>query len=267
MKKFELLKRENNGLCRIRALKSFGDVIKGDIGGYIEKEENLSHEGNCWVFEEAIVRNDARVYEDAQILGKARIANKAEVYGNATVYGDAMVVSKAKVYGNARVGIYATIADNAQVFGDALVTGYSYIGDWAKIHGRATIYNYVNIDGEAEVYGVASLEDKVRVRDKAKVFDRARMSGTSVAAGDAVIQSYLAKDAVITEPYIKAICINSTARPMTIYLDTEEVYKCNIGCQKEMTLEKLLKRIEEDGGMKSHRMKYVNTMKLAEYLL
>lgn len=207
------------------------------------------------------------MYEDAQILGKARIANKAEVYGNATVYGDAMVVSKAKVYGNAKVSVYATITDNAQVFGDALVTGYSYIGDWAKIHGRATIYNYVNIDGEAEVYGVASLEDKVRVCDKAKVFDRARMSGTSVAAGDAVIQSYLAKDAVITEPYIKAICINSTARPMTIYLDTEEVYKCNIGCQKEMTLEKLLKRIEEDGGMKSHRMKYVNTMKSAEYLL
>lgn len=33
MKKIELLKRENNGLCRIRALESFGDVIKGDIGG------------------------------------------------------------------------------------------------------------------------------------------------------------------------------------------------------------------------------------------
>lgn len=267
MKKFELLKRENNGLCRIRALKSFGDVIKGDIGGYIEKEENLSHEGNCWVFEEAIVRNDARVYEDAQILGKAKIADKAEVYGNATVCGDATVVNKAKVYGNAEVGAYAIIADNAQVFGDALVTGYSHIGDWAKVHGCASIYNYVTIYGEAEVYGVAVLERDVRVYGKAKVFGKARMSGASVASGDAVIQSYLPKDAVITEPYIKAICINSTARPMTIYLDTEGVYKCNIGCQKEMTLEKLLKRIEEDGGMKSHRIKYVNAMKVAEYLL
>lgn len=267
MKKYEMIKENGEKLFRIKALKTFGNVKKGDVGGYIEKEENLSHEGNCWVFDEAIVRNDARVYEDAQILRKAKIANKAEVYGNATVYGNAMVISKAKVYDNAKVGRHATITDNAQVFGDALVTGCSYIGDWAKIHGRASIFNCVNIDGEAEVYGVALLEDKVRVCGKAKVFDRARMSGTSIAAENAIIQSYLAKDAVITEPYIKAICINSTARPMTIYLDTDEVYKCNIGCQKEMTLEKLLKRIEEDGGMKGHRMKYVNAMKVAEYLL
>lgn len=36
-------------LHRIRAVIDFGDVKAGDLGGWIEKEENLSHEGNAWV--------------------------------------------------------------------------------------------------------------------------------------------------------------------------------------------------------------------------
>ena len=63
-KKYELLKNDTidvNGhtLYRIKALKDFGNVKKGDLGGYIEKEDNLRHYGNCWVY------NDAKVYEDA----------------------------------------------------------------------------------------------------------------------------------------------------------------------------------------------------------
>ena len=38
---------------RIRALKDFGDVKAGDLGGYVNSEENLSHEGNCWIYDDA----------------------------------------------------------------------------------------------------------------------------------------------------------------------------------------------------------------------
>ena len=37
-------------LFRIKALVDFGNVKAGDLGGYIEKEKNLSHNGNAWVF-------------------------------------------------------------------------------------------------------------------------------------------------------------------------------------------------------------------------
>ena len=41
-KKYEMFKeKETDVLYRIRALRDFGYVKKGDIGGYIEKEENL----------------------------------------------------------------------------------------------------------------------------------------------------------------------------------------------------------------------------------
>lgn len=36
-------------LYQIRALKDFGDVKAGDLGGYIEQESNLSQDGDCWI--------------------------------------------------------------------------------------------------------------------------------------------------------------------------------------------------------------------------
>lgn len=42
-------------LKRIRALISFGFVAKGEIGGFIEDEKNLSHGGNAWVADNARV--------------------------------------------------------------------------------------------------------------------------------------------------------------------------------------------------------------------
>ena len=50
-------------LYRIRALVDFNDVKAGDLGGYIEKEENLSHYGNAWVYDNARVCDNARIYD------------------------------------------------------------------------------------------------------------------------------------------------------------------------------------------------------------
>ena len=77
-------------LKRIRAAVEFklkcGIVIaKGELGGWIEKESNLS--GDAWVYGDAVVCGDARV------CGNARVYGDAEVCGNAMVYGDARVKS------------------------------------------------------------------------------------------------------------------------------------------------------------------------------
>ena len=81
MKKFKLTSEfivDISGvkLFRIKALIEFGNVKAGDLGGYIEKEENLSHMGNAWV------------YGDAQVFGYARVFGNVWVSGNARVSGD-----------------------------------------------------------------------------------------------------------------------------------------------------------------------------------
>lgn len=61
-------------LHRIRATVAFGIVEVGDLGGWIEKEENLSHEGKAWVC------GDAKVYGDAKVWGNAEVCGDAEVF-------------------------------------------------------------------------------------------------------------------------------------------------------------------------------------------
>jgi len=40
-------------LYQIEATASFGGALKGELGGYIEKEENLSQQGDAWVYDNA----------------------------------------------------------------------------------------------------------------------------------------------------------------------------------------------------------------------
>ena len=79
MKKFKLTSEfivDISGvkLFRIKALIEFGNVKAGDLGGYIEKEKNLSHMGNAWVSGNAQVFGNARVSGDAQVFGDARVS-------------------------------------------------------------------------------------------------------------------------------------------------------------------------------------------------
>ena len=98
-------------LYRIEATKDIEkfDVKAGDLGGYVEKENNLS--GGAWV------SGNACIYGGAKVYGNAMVSDNACVYGNARVYGDAMVYENAKVYG------YAWVYGNARVCGDAMVCG------------------------------------------------------------------------------------------------------------------------------------------------
>ena len=64
MKKFELTSEFITNvfgvkLFRIRALVEFGNVSKGELGGYVEKEGNLDHNGNAWVSGNAEVSGNA----------------------------------------------------------------------------------------------------------------------------------------------------------------------------------------------------------------
>jgi len=55
-KKYVLYKQEANGMWRIRACKDFGDVKRGDFGGLVQSEDNLSQYGECWIYDGAQVK-------------------------------------------------------------------------------------------------------------------------------------------------------------------------------------------------------------------
>lgn len=75
MKKYELtvefIEQWGKKLFRIKALISFGSVEAGELGGYVEKEDNLAQDGDAWVYGDAEVYGDARVYGNAEVYGDA----------------------------------------------------------------------------------------------------------------------------------------------------------------------------------------------------
>ena len=93
-KKYELLNTDtiklgSVTLFRIKALISFGNVKKGELGGYVEKEDNLCHSGNAWVTDNAKVYGNAKVTGDAKVTENAEVTEIARVTGNTRVTGKA----------------------------------------------------------------------------------------------------------------------------------------------------------------------------------
>ena len=138
-------------LHRIEALKSFGDMSAGEKGGWIEKEENLSQEGSCWVSGDARVCGDALVSGNAQVYGNAQVSGDAWVSGNAQVYGNAQVCGNAWVFGNAQV------YGNAQVSGDAWVSGNAQVYGNAQVCGNARVYDDAQVKSVEDIFCIAGL--------------------------------------------------------------------------------------------------------------
>ena len=108
-------------LYRIEALKDFAFIKKGDKGGFVESEENLSQVGSCWIY------NDTKVCGNAWVFGDAMVYGNAQVYGNACVFGDAEIYDNVRVYGNAEV------FGNVHIKGDAdisSISDYIFFKNW-----------------------------------------------------------------------------------------------------------------------------------------
>ena len=133
-------------LYRIKALKDFGNVNKGDLGGFIESEDNLSQEGITWVYD------NARVFGDAKVFGNALVYGNAVVFGTVLVYGNAQVSGDVQLYGNAQLCGNAQVSGDACIYGNAKVTS---VDDYSTISNFGTQYRTTTFfrceDGEIRV--------------------------------------------------------------------------------------------------------------------
>ena len=106
-KKYEILIDEENTiefkgriLHRIRALKDFGDVKKGDIGGYVQSEHNLSHDGNCWIYDDAKCMDDSRMYNNSTMFDNSIMFDNSRMFDNSMVYDNSIMLDNSEMFGN-----------------------------------------------------------------------------------------------------------------------------------------------------------------------
>ena len=212
----ETLQHEGHTLHQIRAVDDLpGDdmydippVKKGELGGWIEKEENLSHRGFCWVGGEAKVWGNVQIHDNAQVRGHAEVSqgviventaiidDKAKISGNAQIFGHSFVGDEAQVRAKAMIGGEnvcisgrAHITDGAYVSGAAIVGDDAVVKDKATIDGTAVIGGKAEVSGNALVAGMARVEEnavvscEAKVLDDAEIYEKARVTGYARVEG------------------------------------------------------------------------------------
>ena len=208
-------------LHRIKALVDIEGVVKaGELGGFIEKEKNLLHNGKAWVYGDALVYNTARIYDNAAVFGNAYVFGDAQVYDNAQVYGNARVFNNAEVFGDAHVTDNARVLDATQVFGDA------YVCDGAFVYGDAHVFGCARVGGNAQVY------DYAKVYGYAKVGGNARIYGKASVAGDVYVIAASIGDGAVIHKSSDYLCIGplgSRDDTMTCYRTKRTIGIC-CGC-------------------------------------
>lgn len=89
MKKYEFTGEVKNiggkTLHRIRAVRDIPEyeIKSGDMGGWLETEKNLSHDGSAWVTDSAVVMDAACVTGDACVMDSARVTGLSLVTDSA----------------------------------------------------------------------------------------------------------------------------------------------------------------------------------------
>lgn len=219
--KYKLLSNDtvtinNVTLRRIRALKDFGTIKKGTLGGYIESDNNLSHSGTAWVHDTAKVFGDALVTDDAQIHGDTIIKDKAlvendafvtdtaiiqdqaSVSDSAIVRDNARIYNNASVYGNALIQNKTSISGNAQIYEHAAITGTSQVTDNALVYGKATLRRNVIVTGNAQIKDNANLYDPVHINEHALISRDATLRNNIHVSGFAHVTTTLDGNETIT---------------------------------------------------------------------
>lgn len=179
---------EGRLLYRIEALRSFDGVNKGDIGGYVEGEHNLSHEGSCWIFDDAMVIDDGLVNCHAKLSGSAVVSEHGLVNASARVGGSVRVSGYAQVFGNAFVCDNVSIGGHAYVLGYANLSGNAVIDENANISGNALVRDYAVIKGHADVRDDAGVYEHSEVKGHAFVGGASRVLGEAVVEGDTQVR-------------------------------------------------------------------------------
>lgn len=144
-------------LHRIRALSDVRPgVKKGDLGGYVQGAENLSQEGTCWIFDNAIACDDAFVNQQAVLGEYAVVRGSALISGNANVRGNAVVDDHALVM-NGTVRGYAHVAGNACICADKVTEYEPTVQEHASVYG--VVAGNVCVEESAVVLPGARIEN------------------------------------------------------------------------------------------------------------
>lgn len=189
MDKFKLSDKAKKMPCgaivyRIEALIDipYWDVNKGDIGGYVEREENLCQRENDYAW----------VGKDAVVMGrKTKIEGATIVTDEAIVQGDCLFSGGVRVSGQAELMDVVLEGYQIRIYGNVKLYDVSLKGNGTVIGGNARIYNVhtiseltkLSISGNVSIEGSKPLMlngKRIAIRDNVVIEEGGEINGIDI---------------------------------------------------------------------------------------
>lgn len=178
-KKYEIVEDQSisfNGkkLYRIRALRDITqymcrfrgvilkDVKKGELGGYVENESNLSHEGKCWIYDDSIVYDKSVIYDNAIVMENSVVSDISMVHGESVILRKSTIDRFSEVSGktlvdHSKIGNCSSILDENIIRNSEIIkskVAYSEVGDSVLSNGSKVLSSNIvrsHIDGDISI--------------------------------------------------------------------------------------------------------------------
>jgi len=175
-KKYELTGNDCEDCYRIRALKSFqlitGKVIrKGDLGGLVDGEHNLSQEGNCWigynarafgrsrVMDNAVMKDYSEAYDNSTVSGNAIMKDHSLTRDNSTVSGNAVMKDFSRTYDNSTVSGNAVMKNDSGAHNNSTISGNAVMKDWSRVYNSSTVSGNALLQADQRIrYGTVTTD-------------------------------------------------------------------------------------------------------------
>lgn len=150
-------------LYRIQALKTFTKpggynpvVHVGELGGYVETEDNLSQKGSCWLFDKARVKDGGKVLDDAIVYDKCLVSKNSIIRGGSVVGGHCFITNQSVII-------------DSRLEGNVIVNGHS------TVHSGAYLYGEIGVD-QSDIGGSVNLIGRISVK-KSRITAPLELSG------------------------------------------------------------------------------------------
>lgn len=122
-------------LFRIQAAKDIPlyGIKAGAHGGLVENEDNLSHEGNCWIDFSARASGNSRIKDNALVI-------RSDIRGDAIIQNDAMV--SCSVIENRAIIEENAIVESSSIGKNAVIGGNEFVIHNTPQH-QATKFEFI----------------------------------------------------------------------------------------------------------------------------
>lgn len=153
----ETMQFEGHRLRRIRYLgelktystSGYKEFLENPLGGWIESEENLSHDGDSCVLDDAKVFGNARVIDNAIVRGEAIVMDNAQITDGAMVLGNAIIRADTIISGND-----TWIEGNSNI---AFYNVFEHTSQFREKHGVSS-HIHSTFEGEVVIEGNSVIE-------------------------------------------------------------------------------------------------------------